>query len=123
MFYECVLLIRPDVSIKQVRVIVQSVQEVIEKEGGSLEGGEYWGFRTLAYRILKKGKAHYVCLGIRLDDLKSLQHYLKFNRELLRFLLIKKPKGLTFPSPLFQAPLTDLESAEITPQVQGEEES
>ena len=34
MFYECVLIIRPDVSSKYVMEFVQGIQEVIEKSGG-----------------------------------------------------------------------------------------
>lgn len=112
MFYECVLVIRPDISDKQVGIIAQTIKELVEKEGGSVEGGEYWGFRTLAYRVHKRGKAHYICLGLKLPSLKALQHHLKFHRDLLRFLILKKPKGLEFPTPLFHSALGELGNTE-----------
>lgn len=112
MFYECVLIIRPDVSSKYVIELVQGVQEVIESNGGKVQASEYWGFRTLAYRIQKRAKAHYVCLGIQAPSLEALQRHLKFHRDLLRFLCIKKPKGLEFPTPLFHSSLADLGTAE-----------
>jgi small subunit ribosomal protein S6 len=106
--YECILMVRPDVSPKQVGLIVDSVKAVVERSGGQFKGGEYWGFRTLAYRIEKRGKAHYVCLGMFLTDLSELTHFLKFHRDLLRYVFFKKPKGLTFPTLLFQSSLEEL---------------
>ena len=91
MFYECVLIIRPDVSSKYVMEFVQGIQEVIEKSGGKVHATEYWGFRSLAYPIAKRAKAHYVCLGMEASSLEALNHYLKFHKDLLRFLFIKKP--------------------------------
>lgn len=119
-FYECILIIRPDVSVRQVSSVIESVQEVLEKSGGSFHEGEYWGFRTLAYRILKRAKAHYVCLGISAPKLEDLQRHLKFHRDVLRFVLIHRPKGLKFPTPLFQTSLTDMERTNEVARHEGE---
>lgn len=112
MFYECVLIVRPDVSSKYIMEIVHGIGEVIEASGGKVHATEYWGFRTLAYRIEKRAKAHYVCLGIETPSLDGLNRHLKFHRDLLRFLCIKKPKGLEFPTPLLHSSLADLEIEE-----------
>lgn len=118
MLYGCVLLIRPDVSTKHVGLIGQEVREIIERGGGRIEGSEYWGFRTLAYRIDKRGKAHYLYLGIDTESLDGFNEYLKFHKDIFRCMCKKAPKGLKFPTMLFQAPLTDLETFEVKEEPQ-----
>ena len=113
MFYECILLIRPDVSAKHVSEVTRVLQGVIEKEGGKIIATEYWGFKTLAYRIEKRAKAHYVCLGISVSSLEPVYAHLKFHRDILRHLFIKQPKGLNFPTVQMQSSLSDLENLDI----------
>jgi small subunit ribosomal protein S6 len=119
-FYECILIIRPDISVRQVSGVLQSIQEVLEKSGGAFHEGEYWGFRSLAYRILKRAKAHYVCLGISATKLDELQRYLKFHRDVLRFVLVHREKGLKFPTPLFHSSLEDMERSSDIVRTEGE---
>lgn len=108
MFYECVLMVRPDVATTVLSDMVKEIQQLVEKEGGSLLASEYWGFRTLCYRIEKRGKSHYICLGLQMPCLKELTRHLRFHRDLLRFCFFKRPEGLEFPTSLFQAHLGDL---------------
>ena len=108
MFYECVLMIRPDVATTVLTDIVKEIQDIVQKENGSVLASEYWGFRTLCYRIEKRGKAHYICLGLELSCLKELTRHLRFHRDLLRFCFFKRPEGLKFPTSLFQSHLGDL---------------
>lgn len=108
MFYECVLMVRPDVAPAILGDIVKEVQGIVEKEGGSILASEYWGFRTLCYRIEKRGKAHYLCLGLELPCLKELTRHFRFHRDLLRFSFFKRPEGLKFPTSLFQSHIGDL---------------
>jgi small subunit ribosomal protein S6 len=109
MFYELVLLVRPDVSMGQIGELFQSIKTLIQDQQGSIDAAEYWGFRTLAYRIEKRAKAHYVFLVLNTKEtsLKPLYHYLKFQRDVMRFLLIKKPDGVTLPTSLYQSDLGD----------------
>ena len=120
MFYECILLIRPDVSAKHVSEVTRVLQGIIEKDGGQVIATEYWGFKTLAYRIEKRAKAHYVCLGISVESLTPIYAHLKFHRDILRHLFIKKPKGLTFPTLQMQSSLHDLEHQEIPAEISSE---
>lgn len=108
MFYECILML-PDVPTKCILDLMENIKDMMEKEQGQLYCAEYWGFRTLAYRIQKKGKAHYFCLGFELRCLKALSHYLKFHRDVLRFMCFQRPKGLQFPTLLAQGQLETIE--------------
>jgi small subunit ribosomal protein S6 len=114
MFYECTLLIRPDVSAKHLSEVTRVLQGIIEKNGGKLIATEYWGFKTLAYRIEKRGKAHYVCLGIEVPSLQPIYDHLEFHVDVLRHLFIKKEDGLTFPTLQMQSSLHDLENQEMS---------
>ncbi len=62
--YECVLIARNDVTQQQVEAIADIVAAQVEPEGGSVQKREYWGLRTLAYRINKNRKGHYMLLGL-----------------------------------------------------------
>ena len=123
MFYECILLIRPDVSAKHVAEVTRTIEGIIEKNGGQVIGSEYWGFKTLAYRIEKRAKAHYVCLGFSLSCLDPIYAHLKFHKDVLRHLFIKKPKGLLFPTVQMQSSLGDLENQDILPDLAQEAET
>lgn len=101
MFYEYVLVIRPDLSEEYVTNFVKSIEDFIQEKGGKVHETEQWGLRALAYRIGKFGKAHYICLGIETNDIKALDAHLRYNQDLLRFLCIKQP-SLQFPTKLRQ---------------------
>lgn len=113
-FYELVLIVRPDVPVMQLPSIVESISSVLSAKKGSIEGVEYWGFRTLAYRIEKRSKAHYVFLGLALETetveklVEELNYCLKFHlrQEIARHLLLKVAQ-LHLPTPLFHSSLAE----------------
>ena len=58
-FYENVFVARQDLTAQQVEAMGDALAQVIETAGGKVTKKEYWGLRTLAYRIKKKiGRAH-----------------------------------------------------------------
>ena len=62
--YENIFIVRQDVSSAQVDAITDSFEEIIREHGGSVAKREYWGLRTLAYRVKKNKKGHYVLFNI-----------------------------------------------------------
>ena len=62
--YESVLIARQDLGASQVNNIVSNLSEVIKKEGGEVVRVDNWGLKTLAYRIKKNRKGHYVIMNI-----------------------------------------------------------
>ena len=62
--YECVLIARNDVTQQQVDTIADGVAAQLEADGGAVKKREYWGLRSLAYRIKKNRKGHYMLLGL-----------------------------------------------------------
>lgn len=103
MLYELVLLFRPDIVLGDLGDSLAALTQLIQKEGGSIEAEEYWGFRALAYRVEKRSKAHYMFLGIKMPSpgLNAIRHYLKFNKGILRFLFVQAPEGFQTPTALY----------------------
>ena len=58
--YEHVFLARQDVSQAQVDQMVEQFSNVIKEGGGSVGKTEYWGLKTLAYKIKKATHGHYL---------------------------------------------------------------
>src|SRR3546814_10364215 len=73
--YECVVIARQDVATAQVEGLVADFTKILDDNGGRLAGSEYWGLRTLAYRIKKNRKGHYVML--RVDAPAAAMHELE----------------------------------------------
>lgn len=62
--YEHVILVRQDVTAQQVEAINEQFKGVIEANGGKVTKTEYWGVKTLAFRIKKNRKAHFTLLNV-----------------------------------------------------------
>src|SRR5689334_8434544 len=60
--YEHVFLARQDLAQAQVDALAATATNIIETGGGKVVKTETWGLRSLAYRIAKNRKAHYVML-------------------------------------------------------------
>ncbi|MGB6949815.1 MAG: 30S ribosomal protein S6, partial [Methyloceanibacter sp.] len=62
--YEHVFLARQDISTQQVESLTQEFRTIIEGLGGSIGKSEYWGLKSLAFRIKKNRKAHFSLMNI-----------------------------------------------------------
>ena len=89
--YEHVFLARQDLAQGQVDALSESWTKIIEENGGKVAKTEYWGLRTIAYRIQKNRKAHYVLLGIDAPApaLAELERQVTLSEDVLRFLTIR----------------------------------
>ena len=89
--YEHMLIARQDISAQQVDALATHLKTIIENEGGKVEKQEYWGLRTLAYRIKKNRKGHYVLLNISSpgNAIFELERQLKINEDVLRFMTVR----------------------------------
>ncbi len=89
--YECVLIARNDVTQQQVEAIADGFATQFEPEGGSIKKREYWGLRTLAYRIKKNRKGHYMLLGLDVQPaaVTEMERQLGLNEDVLRFMTVR----------------------------------
>ena len=88
--YECVIIGRQDVSSGHVEELVNEFCSIIEKDGGSIKKREYWGLRSLAYRIKKNRKGHYILLNFETSPktLREFERVMGLNEDILRFMTI-----------------------------------
>ena len=62
--YEHVFLARQDASSQQVEDLTDQFKAIVEGLGGKVAKIEYWGVKSLAYRINKNRKAHFTLINI-----------------------------------------------------------
>ena len=89
--YECVLIARNDVTQQQVEGIADTIATQFEPEGATVQKREYWGLRSLAYRINKNRKGHYMLLGLNANHvaITEMERQLSLNEDVLRFMTIR----------------------------------
>ncbi|WOJ89920.1 30S ribosomal protein S6 [Methylocapsa polymorpha] len=89
--YEHIYLARQDISAQQVEALTEQFKSVIESFGGKVEKVEYWGVKSLAYRIKKNRKAHFSLLNIDAPPaaLTELERQLGINEDIIRFMTIR----------------------------------
>ncbi len=89
--YECVLIARNDVTQAQVELMADGIATQLEGEQGTVQKREYWGLRSLAYRIKKNRKGHYMLLGLDAQptSIKEMERQLGLNEDVLRFMTLR----------------------------------
>lgn len=89
--YECVLIARSDITQQQVDTIADGVTTQLEGEGSTIRKREYWGLRSLSYRIKKNRKGHYLLLGLDAQpaSILEMERQLRLNEDVLRFMTIR----------------------------------
>ncbi len=63
-FYEHIFIARPDLSQQQVEAIMEQVVSTVEELGGKVSKKEFWGLKSLTYRINKNRRGHYAMVNI-----------------------------------------------------------
>ena len=103
--YESVFIARQDVSSTQVEAMADEFAGIITSAGGSIKKREYWGLRSLAYRIKKNRKGHYVMFNMETDSeaLKEYERIMGLNEDVLRFMNIRIEEVDEAPSIMMQA--------------------
>ena len=90
-FYECTFVVRSDLSKADVEKLTATYSKIITDNGGSIVKTEYWGLRTLAYKINKMAKGHYTMLGLDCPvvALKELERNMGINEDVIRTLVVR----------------------------------
>ena len=98
--YEHVFLARQDVSNTQVESLTKEFSDVIEQGGGKVTKSEYWGVKSLAYKIKKNRKAHFSLLNIDAPPaaVAEMERRMGISTEIIRFLTVKVEQHETEPS-------------------------
>ena len=102
--YESVFIARQDISSQQVESMADEFAGIITNAGGKIHKREYWGLRSLAYRIKKNRKGHYIMFNLETDGatLKEYERIMGLNEDVLRFLNIRIEEVDEAPSIIMQ---------------------
>ncbi len=102
--YESVFIVRQDVTAAQVDALGDGFAKIVEDNGGSMERREYWGLRTLSYRIKKNRKGHYVLFNLNAPPacLQEMERNMRLNEDVLRYMTIRLEDARAEPSPIMQ---------------------
>ena len=100
--YEHVFIARQDISPAQVEGLTETLQKIVTDLGGKIEKSEYWGLRSLQYRINKNRKGHYSLFNIDAPAaaVQELERQEKINDDILRGLTIRVDELDPEPSPV-----------------------
>ncbi len=103
--YESVFIARQDITSAQVEAMADDFAEIITSAGGSIKKREYWGLRSLAYRIKKNRKGHYVMFNMETgpEALREYERIMGLNEDVLRFLNLNIQEIEDGPSIMLQA--------------------
>ena len=103
--YESVFIARQDITSAQVEAMADEFAEIITSAGGSIKKREYWGLRSLAYRIKKNRKGHYVMFNVETgpEALREYERIMGLNEDVLRFLNLNIEEVEDGPSIMMQA--------------------
>ncbi len=88
--YEHVFLARQDLSQAQVDALAANATQIVENGGGKVSKTETWGLRSLAYKIDRNRKAHFVLLNIECPGatVAELERQNRINEDVIRWLTI-----------------------------------
>ena len=89
--YEHVFLARQDVSQTQVETLTKEFTQVIEEGQGTVGKTEYWGLKSLTFKIKKNRRAHYTLLNIDAPAaaVTEMERRMSLSPDILRFMTVK----------------------------------
>lgn len=90
-FYENVFIVRQDVSGQQVEELANRFTEILQGGGGKVERTEFWGLRTMAFKIKKNRKGHYVMLNIDApaSAVHEMERNMRLNEDVIRYMTLR----------------------------------
>src|SRR5687767_7594229 len=102
--YEHVFLARQDLAQAQVDALAENATKILTDNGGKVVKTETWGLRSLAYRIAKNRKAHYVMLDVDAPPaaVAELERQTNINEDIIRFLTIRVDAHESGPSAMMR---------------------
>ena len=89
--YEHVFIARQDISSQQVEGLTDMITAVLEENGGEITKKEYWGIKSLAYRVKKNRKGHYSLLNIHAEHsaIAEMERRISLNDDIIRFMTLR----------------------------------
>ena len=89
--YEHVMIARQDLSNTQAEGLIEHFGTVLADNGGKVVDSEYWGVKTMAYKINKNRKGHYAFLKADAPSgaVQEMERLMRLHEDVMRVLTIK----------------------------------
>ena len=102
--YEHVFLARQDLSPQQIEELTTQYKGVIEQLGGKITKSEYWGVKSLTYRMRKNRKAHFTLMNVDAPSaaMVEVERQQRINEDILRQLTVRVEEHETEPSAMMR---------------------
>ncbi|HEU0133767.1 MAG TPA: 30S ribosomal protein S6, partial [Allosphingosinicella sp.] len=112
--YEHVFIARQDLAQAQVDALAEAATGIIETAGGKVVKTETWGLRSLAYRIAKNRKGHYVMLDFDAPPaaVAELERQTQINEDVIRYMTVRVDAHEQGPSAMMRRGERDRERGE-----------
>ena len=98
--YEHVFISRQDLSNAQAESLVEHFGTVLADNGGKVVESEYWGVKTMAYKINKNRKGHYALMRTDAPSaaVQEMERLMRLHDDVMRVLTIKVDEHQEGPS-------------------------
>ena len=98
--YEHVFISRQDLSGAQAESLVEHFSTVLADNAGKVLDSEYWGLKTMAYKINKNRKGHYAFLksDAPAAAVQEMERLMRIHEDVMRVLTIKVDEHAEGPS-------------------------
>jgi small subunit ribosomal protein S6 len=98
--YEHVFIARQDLSNAQAEGLIEHFSTVLKDNGGAVVDFEYWGVKTMAYKINKNRKGHYAYLRSDAPPaaVAEMERLMRLHDDVMRVLTIKVDTHAEGPS-------------------------
>jgi small subunit ribosomal protein S6 len=98
--YEHVFIARQDITTAQAEGLIEHFSALLAENGGKVIEHEYWGLRSMAYKINKNRKGHYAFL--RLDApapaVAEMERQMRLHDDIMRLMNISVDAHESGPS-------------------------
>jgi small subunit ribosomal protein S6 len=103
--YECVLIARQDISAAQAEHLSETFAQIVKDNGGAVTKTEYWGLKTLAYKINKNRKGHYTLFNFDAPSaaVLEMERNMGLNEDVLRYMTVRVDALDPNPSVMMQS--------------------
>jgi small subunit ribosomal protein S6 len=98
--YEHVFISRQDLSNAQAEGLIEHFSTVLADNGGKVVESEYWGLKTMAYKINKNRKGHFALLKIDAPAaaVAEMERLMRLHDDVMRILTLRVDAHAEGPS-------------------------
>ena len=103
--YEHVFISRQDLSNAQAEGLIEHFSAVLSDNDGKVVDQEYWGLKTMAYKINKNRKGHYAFLKSDAPSsaVQEMERLMRLHEDIMRVMTIRVDEHEEGPSVVIQA--------------------